>query len=221
MAVDFTTYQSLQQELKSFDATLVAVSKTKSAADIQQLYNAGQRDFGENYVQELIDKEIALPKDIRWHFIGHLQRNKVKQIIPIVHLIHGVDSLRLLSEINKQASIANRTVSVLLQLHIATEETKFGMDNEEFTETLLAVQKKEFLNVAIQGLMGMASFTSNMQLITEEFQHLHGYFLSMRKELPTADILSMGMSADYKIALNCGSTLIRIGSALFGDRIKS
>ena len=201
--------------------TLVAVSKTKPAEDIHALYELGQRDFGENYVQELADKQQLLPAGIRWHFIGHLQTNKVKYIVPFVHLIHGVDSLKLLKEINKQAAKLNKQVSVLLQVYIAREETKFGMDEAELEA---ALREAEALpNIRINGLMGMASFSSDINLVRNEFSYLHGLFEKHRNALPGAgsgpwQILSMGMSADYNIAIEEGSTLVRIGSLLFGVR---
>ena len=199
--------------------TLVAVSKTKPAEDIQALYELGQRDFGENYVQELVDKQQLLPAGIRWHFIGHLQTNKVKYIVPFVHLIHGVDSLKLLKEINKQAAKLGKQVNVLLQVHIAREETKFGMDEAEL-ETALR-EAGALPHIHINGLMGMASFSSDMNLVRNEFSYLHGLFEKHRTASPGSgpwQILSMGMSADYSIAIEEGSTLVRIGSLLFGVR---
>ncbi len=212
------------QELAVKNATLVAVSKTKPAEDIQALYDAGQRDFGENYVQELVDKQAQLPKDIRWHFIGHLQSNKVKYIVPFVHLIHGVDSLKLLLEINKQSTKINRTTNCLLQVHIAQEETKFGFDKNELdalTEQLVA-KSIDTSHVHIQGLMGMASFTENRQQVTKEFSYLQSLFADMANKLQNTghrfNTLSMGMSADYAIALEHGSNMVRVGSLLFGER---
>lgn len=211
MAINIEKYQSLLTELKGI-ATLVAVSKTKPIEDIQALYDLGQRDFGENYVQELVDKQTVLPKDIRWHFIGHLQSNKVKFIAPFVYLIHGVDSFNLLKEINKEAAKNNRVIDCLLQIHIATEETKFGLDGTE----LVAVIKDaaDFKNVRIVGLMGMASFSDDLKLVRNEFNMLR----SLYNEHPKFSILSMGMSGDYQIALEEGSNMIRIGSLLFGER---
>lgn len=206
-------------------ATLVAVSKTKPVEDIRELYDLGQRDFGENYVQELLEKQPQLPADIRWHFIGHLQSNKVKYIAPFVHLIHGVDSYKLLNEINTQASKNNRTIDCLLQVHISGEETKFGFDEEElslFTETVAKYQQLSVLNhVRICGLMGMASFSDNEALIRREFAILKTLFSKYaQSSIPSIQfsILSMGMSSDYKIALEEGSTMVRIGSLLFGQR---
>jgi PLP dependent protein len=229
MAINKDAYQQIISELEPKNITLVAVSKTKPVTDIQELYALGQRDFGENYVQELGDKESQLPKDIRWHFIGHLQSNKVKYIAPFVHLIHGVDSLRLLTEINKQAAKNNRTIDCLLQIHIAQEETKFGL-NEEELETLITqitTNKDEYANVCVKGLMGMASFTDDMNKVRAEFQYLKIIFdkhakLSIANTSTNAQcqlqILSMGMSSDYKVAMEEGSTLVRIGSLLFGER---
>ncbi|MBL0146797.1 MAG: YggS family pyridoxal phosphate-dependent enzyme [Chitinophagaceae bacterium] len=201
-------------------ATLVAVSKTKPIEDIKALYDLGQRDFGENYVQELVDKYEQLPKDIRWHFIGHLQSNKIKYIAPFVHLIQGVDSLNLLKEINKQALKNNRLINCLLQVHIAQEETKFGFDSNELRQL---PELDHFPNANICGLMGMASFTNNEDLIRKEFKHLFQLFSSLKQsntvfancQLPIA---SFGMSSDYKIAIQEGSNMVRIGSLLFGER---
>jgi pyridoxal phosphate enzyme (YggS family) len=197
--------------------SLIAVSKTKPNEDIEALYKLGQRAFGENYVQELVDKQRSLPKDIQWHFIGHLQSNKVKYIAPFVHLIHGVDSLKLLTEINKQAQKAGRVISCLLQMHIATEETKFGMDISELKEALNATAHLPF--VSIKGLMGMASFSDNQDQVRNEFRILHQHFINMQSN-PGAPftILSMGMSGDYHMAIKEGSTMVRIGSLLFGAR---
>lgn len=226
MAVDTEKYKAIIDELKD-KATLVAVSKTKPVEDILQLYQLGQRDFGENYVQELADKYELLPKDIRWHFIGHLQSNKVKQVAPFVHLIHGVDSVKLLQEINKQAQKNNRVMNVLLQVHIAREETKFGLDEKELDalfdpagNTLTALQ-----NICIQGLMGMASFTEDTAVVQNEFQYLKSLFDKYAQFPPGTPgpnsqfrALSMGMSNDYKMALAQGSNMVRIGSLLFGAR---
>lgn len=218
-------YHKLKQELDAKGITLVAVSKTKSVAEIQEAYNAGQRDFGENYVQELVEKYEALPKDIRWHFIGHLQSNKVKYIAPFVHLIHGVDSEKLLSEINKQGQKFNRPIPCLLQVHIAAEETKFGLDKAELgaiIDKIAAGNKPVFAEVS--GLMGMASFTEDNDLIKKEFRELKQLFDDCKIRLSTINypfpILSMGMSADYGFAIEAGSTMVRIGSLLFGSRIR-
>jgi pyridoxal phosphate enzyme (YggS family) len=222
MSVDQKNYKEILAELGS-KAKLVAVSKTKSAADITELYNLGHRDFGENYVQELVDKYAALPTDIQWHFIGHLQSNKVKFIVPFISLIHGVDSFRLLREINKQGQKNNRTINCLLQVHIAKEETKFGLSEEELSGLIVQVNtnEKELSNVNISGLMGMASFTDDMEKVRSEFRYLKSLF-DKHSKLETQNskltILSMGMSADYKIAIEEGSNMVRIGSLIFGER---
>lgn len=202
--------------------TLVAVSKTKPNESVLEAYDAGQRDFGENYVQELVDKQEPLPKDIRWHFIGHLQSNKVKYIAPFVYLIHGVDSLKLLQEINKQALKNNRTIDCLLQLFIAKEETKFGLSFEECEELFRSEEFKSLNNIAIKGFMAMASNTDNQKQIKKEFQSVKQFADKISIISPlTFSILSYGMSSDYKIALEAGSTMVRIGSTIFGERIKS
>lgn len=221
MAVAIETYQNILQELNARHTRLIAVSKTKPGEDILTLYHLGQKDFGENYVQELVDKATKLPTDIQWHFIGHLQKNKVKYIAPFVYLIHGVDSLSLLAEINKQAQKCNRVIDCLLQIYIAKEETKFGLNAEELTEILSTVQSGIFSNIRLKGLMGMASFTENQSQIESEFQYLKHLFESCKKKyqkLSDFTILSMGMSNDYKIAIACGSNMVRIGSLLFGKR---
>jgi len=215
MSVNTSSYQSITAEIKG-KATLVAVSKIKPVQDIQALYNLGQRDFGENYVQELVDKEAQLPKDIRWHFIGHLQSNKVKFIAPFVHLIHGVDSFNLLKEINKQAAKNNRVIDCLLQVHIAQEETKFGFSGNELNE-LKGID--ELKNIRLVGLMGMASFSDDEQKVRSEFKQLKSIFDSFSIQYPTFQTLSMGMSGDYKMAIEEGSNMIRVGSLLFGARI--
>jgi pyridoxal phosphate enzyme (YggS family) len=215
MSVNKEKYKAILEELNG-KATLVAVSKTKPVEDILALYELGQRDFGENYVQELVDKEAALPKDIRWHFIGHLQSNKVKYIASFVHLIHGVDSLGLLKEINKQAAKNDRIVDCLLQVHIAEEETKFGLDENELHELLNEAKKLE--NICIKGLMGMASNSDDLNTVKIELNRLHTLFLQLSIDNFQLTILSMGMSGDYKIALEEGSTMVRIGSLLFGER---
>ncbi len=196
------------------EVTLVAVSKTKPEADIQEAYKAGQRIFGENKVQELAQKAEHLPKDIKWHMIGHLQTNKVKYIAPFVALIHGVDSLKLLTEINKRAAQNNRTINCLIQVHIAQESSKFGFGIDEIEEVLS--QAKALKNIKIKGLMGMASFTTDTKQITQEFKLLKDTFETIKNT--EIDILSMGMSGDYTIAINQGSTMIRVGSAIFGNR---
>ena len=220
MAVNTTAYQSISKELQANHVTLVAVSKTKPAADIQALYDLGHRDFGENYVQELVDKEAGLPKDIRWHFIGHLQSNKVKYIASFVHLIHGVDSLSLLKEINKQAAKNNRVIDCLLQVHIAEEETKFGFDEKELDVLMSECADGQMKNSNIIGLMGMASFSDDMQKVRAEFKKLKALYSQWSKVNGHWSVLSMGMSADYKIAIEEGSTMVRIGSLLFGSRVE-
>lgn len=201
---------------------LVAVSKTKPNAAILEAYEAGQRVFGENKIQEMTDKYEALPKDIAWHMIGHVQRNKVKYMAPFVTLIHAVDSLRLLVEIDKQAKRNNRVISCLLQLFIADEETKFGLSEDELFELLDSEEFKSLQHIKIQGLMGMATFTENQDQIKQEFSTLQSIFEKVQtyNHLPNVacDTLSMGMSNDYPIAIACGSTMIRIGSTIFGER---
>jgi pyridoxal phosphate enzyme (YggS family) len=196
------------------NVTLVAVSKTKPASMLQEAYDAGQRDFGENYVQELVDKEAALPKDIRWHFIGHLQSNKVKYIAPFVHLIHGVDSLSLLKEINKQGQKNKRVIDCLLQLHIAQEETKFGFDVAEISTLLNSGELAKYTHIALKGFMAMASNTDDTQKIRDEFKQVK----QLQEQFAQYDILSFGMSGDYELAIAEGSTMVRIGSSIFGER---
>ncbi len=215
MSINIAVYRSIIEELEG-KATLVAVSKIKPVEDIQAMYNLGQRDFGENYVQELVDKEARLPKDIQWHFIGHLQSNKVKYIAPFVHLIHGVDSFNLLKEINKQAAKNNRIIDCLLQVHIAQEETKFGFSENELNE-LKGID--ELKNIHIVGLMGMASFSEDEQKVRNEFKQLKSIFDTLSIQHSAFSILSMGMSGDYKMAIEEGSNMVRIGSLLFGARI--
>jgi PLP dependent protein len=221
MAVNKEAYHNIAVELKDKNVTLVAVSKTKPIEDIKEMYDLGQRDFGENYVQELSDKASQLPKEIRWHYIGHLQSNKVKYIAPFVHLIHGVDSIKLLIEINKQAAKNSRVVDCLLQVYIAQEETKFGLNEQELDQLLKEFAQSEMSNVRIKGLMGMASFTDDMSKVRNEFRYLKTLFDKQAK-LSIANcqltILSMGMSSDYKVAIEEGSTMVRIGSLLFGSR---
>lgn len=201
------------------NVSLVAVSKKKSAAEIIEVAEAGQLDFGENYVQELCEKIQILPKTLRWHAIGHLQTNKVKDIVPFVHLIHGIDSLRLLHEVNKQAKKVNRIIPCLLQVHIAKEETKFGFLTEEVKIFLGSEEEKEYQNVALCGLMGMASQTDDQIKIGQEFAELKSLFDWSKKGKKNFSVLSMGMSSDYKIAIDEGSTLVRIGSLIFGARV--
>lgn len=222
--VNVAAWQSLTAELQQKGVTLIAVSKTKPASDIQELYALGQRDFGENYVQELVEKQPVLPQDIRWHYIGHLQSNKVKYIAPFVHLIHAVDSFSLLKEINKQAAKHNRTIKVLLQMHIADEETKHGLDETGIVELVseYEAQASQLQNVEICGMMGMATFTDDADKIRAEFKRLEKAFINLQNTFfmhkPGFDTLSMGMSSDYKLAIEEGSTMVRIGSLLFGSR---
>lgn len=202
--------------------TLVAVSKTKPNDMIMDAYHAGQKIFGENKVQELVAKYEELPKDIEWHMIGHLQRNKVKYIAPFVALIHGVDSLKLLRTINKEGEKNSRVIPCLLQIHIASEETKFGLDEAELSQLLESNEFKDFKNVKIKGLMGMATFSDDHELVSSEFRKLKQLFEWTKtkyfSEDETFSILSMGMSGDYKLALNEGSNMVRVGSAIFGER---
>jgi PLP dependent protein len=204
------------------NVTLVAVSKTKPVDAIQKLYNAGQRCFGENKVQELTTKHEALPKDIDWHLIGHLQTNKVKYIAPFVSMIHSVDSLKLLREINKEAGKNERTIDCLLQFHIAEEDTKFGLSLEEASEILNNKEFVEMQNIRISGVMGMASFTEDREVVAQEFRTLESYFQVIKSHFfkfnPEFKEISMGMSGDYLIAVEEGSTMVRVGSLLFGTR---
>jgi pyridoxal phosphate enzyme (YggS family) len=213
--------QKLYGELPK-EVTLVAVSKTKPIADLQDAYDAGQRVFGENKVQEMCTKWEQLPKEINWHFIGHLQRNKVKYLAPFVDLIHGVESFRLLKEINKQAQKNNRVIDVLLQFFIANEKTKFGLSFEEAEAILSDENFKELQNVRICGVMGMASFSNNREQIREEFKTLKSTFDKLKSTFfdneKSFNVISMGMSGDYKIAIEEGSTMIRVGSSIFGKR---
>ncbi|WP_396144527.1 YggS family pyridoxal phosphate-dependent enzyme [Flavobacterium sp.] len=213
---------NIQSQLPK-NVTLVAVSKTKPVADLMEAYNAGQRVFGENYVQELVEKHEALPKDIQWHFIGHLQSRKVKLIAPFVNLIHGVDSLKLLHEINKEAQKNNRVIDCLLQIFIAEEESKFGLDEEELNGILRFITQNSeiYKNIRVIGLMGMATFTENQDQIKKEFQNLKTIFDKVSKlktENCQLNTISMGMSGDYQLAIECGSTMVRIGSSIFGNR---
>ncbi|MEO9020647.1 MAG: YggS family pyridoxal phosphate-dependent enzyme [Ginsengibacter sp.] len=235
MAVNTELYKEIVNNLEKRKVTLIAVSKTKPVEEILELYNLGQRDFGENYVQELVEKYAQLPKDIRWHFIGHLQSNKVKLIAPFVTLIHSVDSEKLLATIDKEAQKNNRIIDCLLEVYIAKEETKFGLDVAELEDLIKQVSKTDttngekntsFKNIRIKGLMGMASFTDETKIVKKEFQSLK-FLFDKYSSLPTFNyesgsyrisILSMGMSADYKIAIEEGSNMVRIGSLIFGKR---
>ena len=217
--------QRINSELPAH-VTLVAVSKTKPVSDLMEAYHAGQRVFGENYVQELVEKEHQMPKDIKWHFIGHLQSRKVKLIAPFVSLIHGVDSFKLLQEINKQAKKNNRVIDCLLQIFIAEEESKFGLDEQELFEIIQSDAFQQLNNIRIVGFMGMATFTENKTQIEKEFKQLKSLFDQYKQlnEQPKStsnfqlETLSMGMSGDYLLAISCGSTMVRIGSSIFGSR---
>lgn len=200
------------------EVTLVAVSKTKPISDLQEAYDAGQRVFGENRIQEMVAKYEALPKDIQWHMIGHLQSNKVKYMAHFVALIHGVDSFKTLKEINKQAIKHNREIKCLLQARIAKEETKFGLPFDEIKTILNDSEFQELKNISVVGLMGMATFTDNEAIIQEEFTSLQVLFQELKSEHPQMTTLSMGMSGDYKLAVKHGSTMIRVGSSIFGER---
>ncbi len=206
------------KEILPDHVTLVAVSKTKSNEEILEAYESEQRVFGENKIQEMALKWESLPKDIQWHMIGHVQRNKVKYMAEFVSLIHGVDSLRLLMEINKQAKKYNRKISCLLQMHIAEEDSKFGLDMSELDAIIKSEEFKQLENIKLVGLMGMATFTSDKTQIRKEFKHLKCIFDDLKNVLPDLSILSMGMSGDYTIAIEEGSNMVRIGSSIFGSR---
>jgi pyridoxal phosphate enzyme (YggS family) len=215
---------SIAQNLKSVkeklpqNVTLVAVSKTKPIEDIQVAYDAGQRVFGENKIQEMTHKWALLPKDIEWHMIGHVQRNKVKYMAEYVSLIHGVDSLRLLKEINKQAKKHDRIINCLLQIHIAEEDTKFGLNPAELNQIIDSEDFKALENTNVVGLMGMATFTDDKAQICREFKSLNETFKELKEKIPLATIRSMGMSGDYQMAIEEGSNMVRIGSSIFGSR---
>lgn len=223
--VNISQWQALTELCNQHGATLIAVSKTKPEQDISDLYELGQRDFGENYVQELVEKQAHLPNDIRWHFIGHLQSNKVKYIAPFVHLIHGVDNIKLLTEIAKQATKNQRTISVLLQIHIAKEDTKFGFSPSEVEALVQELHSTPLQNIRICGLMAMASNTQDTTQISKEFNQIHDLFNELKEQYydqeDSFNTCSMGMSGDYELALQFGSTMIRIGSLLFGQRTYS
>lgn len=220
MPINDIKFQEIVKALEEKKVTLVAVSKTKPVEDIESLMQLGQFDFGENYVQELVEKQANIQGNIRWHFIGHLQTNKVKQVVPFVSLVHSVDSLKLLAEIDKQARKINRVVDCLLQVHIAKEETKFGLDEAELYE--IADVLPSFSNVSVNGLMGMATFTDDAAQVRSEYRSLFQLYRKLINEKPSCSaftVLSMGMSSDYEIAIEEGSTMVRIGSLIFGDRI--
>lgn len=218
-----TNIEEIRQELAPLGVALVAISKTKPNEDILEAYNAGQRIFGENMVQELVDKHESLPKDIEWHLVGHLQTNKVKYIAPFVSLIHSVDSFKLLKEINKHAAKNNRIIDCLLQVFIAEEETKYGFDHAELIEMFQEQEFDQLKNVRIRGLMGIATNTDKEKEIKEEFYELKMLFdgvkVSYYRKEDTFDILSMGMSSDYKLAIERGSNMVRLGSTIFGKRV--
>jgi len=215
-----TNLQHIQATLPD-NVILVAVSKTKPVANLMEAYTAGQRIFGENKIQEMTEKWEEMPKDIQWHMIGHVQTNKVKFMAPFVQLIHGVDSLKLLQEINKQAAKNNRVIDCLLQIHIAEEETKFGLDETELATLLASDAFNKMENIQIRGLMGMATFTENKNQVKKEFQHLKSIFDQLKSQNimhSKLDTISMGMSGDYQLAIECGSTMVRVGSSIFGGR---
>ncbi|SFG07572.1 hypothetical protein SAMN04488033_12515 [Salegentibacter agarivorans] len=215
---------SISENIKKYktelpeDVTLVAISKTKPTEDLLEAYEAGQRHFGENKIQEMTDKWEELPKDIKWHMVGHVQRNKVKYMAPYVFLIHAVDSLKLLKEINKEADKNDRSIDCLLQIKIAEEDSKYGISAEEAKEILDSEKFKSFDRVKVKGLMGMATFTDDETQVKKEFEHLKSVFNDFKATYSNMNILSMGMSGDYKIALDCGSNMVRIGSDIFGER---
>ncbi|PKD20869.1 alanine racemase [Salegentibacter salinarum] len=200
------------------DVTLVAISKTKPTEDLLEAYEAGQRHFGENKIQEMTEKWEELPKDIKWHMVGHVQRNKVKYMAPYVSLIHAVDSLKLLKEINKEADKNERSIDCLLQIKIAEEESKYGISTEEAREILDSDKFKSLNHIKVKGLMGMATFTDDESQVKKEFEHLKSVFDDFKETYSDMNILSMGMSGDYKIALDSGSNMVRIGSDIFGER---
>ncbi len=217
-----TNLSNIKSQLPE-QVSLIAVSKTKPVSSLQEAYEAGQRDFGENYIQELQEKQPLLPQDIRWHFIGHLQSNKVKYIAPYIHLIHGVDSLKLLAEINKQALKNNRSIDCLLQVYIASEESKFGLSPEEVVQLLDSAEFEQLNNISITGLMAMASFSEDEALLSNEFSTAKQLFEQLAQRFPAhprikMQTLSMGMSGDYPLAIEHGSNMIRVGSSIFGSR---
>ncbi|MGW1456464.1 YggS family pyridoxal phosphate-dependent enzyme [Salegentibacter agarivorans] len=215
---------SISENIKKYktelpeEVTLVAISKTKPTEDLLEAYEAGQRHFGENKIQEMTDKWEELPKDIKWHMVGHVQRNKVKYMAPYVSLIHAVDSLKLLKEINKEADKNDRSIDCLLQIKIAEEDSKYGISAEEAKEILDSEKFKSLDRVKVKGLMGMATFTDDETQVKKEFEHLKSVFNDFKETYSNMNILSMGMSGDYKIALDCGSNMVRIGSDIFGER---
>lgn len=211
--------EAIENEISGKGVTLIAVSKTKPVEMLMEAYNAGFKRFGENYVQELTDKHEQMPKDIEWHFIGHLQSNKVKYIAPFVSLIHSVDSFKLLQEINKQAAKHKRVIDCLLQIYIAEEDTKSGMTEDECLEILTSESLKSLTNVSIKGLMGMSTFTDDEAQVRKEFRKLKTFHNSLIETYPRLSTISMGMSGDYELAIEEGSTMIRVGSKIFGNRV--
>ncbi|RBP32721.1 hypothetical protein DFR65_10255 [Oceanihabitans sediminis] len=209
--------QDIQSQLPE-QITLVAVSKTKPVSEIMEAYQAGQRIFGENRIQDMVEKYDEMPKDIQWHMIGHVQRNKVKYMAHFVSLIHGVENFKTLKEINKQAARHDRTIDCLLQIKIATEDSKFGMSATEASEILQSEEFSDLKNVNVVGVMGMATFTENQEQIKREFLSLKAVFQDLKKIIPKLETISMGMSGDYKLAIKCGSTMVRVGSSIFGAR---
>jgi len=215
---------SITKKIKSINdslpehVTLVAVSKTKPVSDLMEAYNAGQRVFGENKIQEMANKHEEMPKDIEWHMIGHVQRNKVKYMAPSVSLIHGVESFKLLKEINKQAVKHDRIIDCLFQIKIAKEESKFGMTSAEAKEILQSEDFSALKNINVTGVMGMATFTNDQEQIEKEFKSLKSAFETLKNINPKLKTISMGMSGDYQLAIDCGSTMVRVGSSIFGSR---
>ncbi len=222
LMLDINTYSEIYNWLQQRKVTLIAVSKTRTIEEILSLYKLGHRDFGENYVQELIEKQKDLPADIRWHFIGHLQKNKVKFLAPFIYLIHSVDHLKLLEEINRQGEKTQRVISCLLQVHLAQEETKFGLTVDELKKLMNEVgvkqQAGDYTHIQVKGLMGMASFTDRKDKIKSEFHELKELFMQYSVSETEFSDLSMGMSSDYTIAVDEGSNMVRIGSLIFGER---
>lgn len=217
MSTIISSLQSIKAQLPE-DVTLVAVSKTKPSADILEAYATGQRDFGENKIQEMTSKWEELPKDINWHMIGHVQTNKVKYMAPFVHLIHAVDSFKLLKEINKQAKKNNRSINCLIQVKIAEEDSKFGLSTEDAVQLILSPEVSQLSNINIRGLMGMATFTDDEKQLRSEFKIIKSAFDELRNKINGFNTLSIGMSGDYQIAIQEGSTMVRIGSSIFGER---
>ena len=219
MSVNVEAYHSIQQEFVKQSVTLIAVSKLKPASDIEDLYKEGQRDFGENYVQELVSKKESVAQPVNWHFIGHVQTNKIKYLVPFVKLVHGITSVNAIAEVSKRSVSERKITDILLQVHIASEETKFGFDEQSCIVAYEQFLKTPLQGVRIRGLMGMASFTKDDSLVASEFRLLRLLFEKLKvMGDENFDTLSMGMSSDYKIALEEGSTMVRVGSLLFGAR---